>query len=353
MGDMQDFGDLLLKAEGDDRDPIWNPHESPFIRWLVEKWTSIGTNKFGALQSELVKWISSKMHKPGAATSPRPELPFSQQWSSSELRLVKSYLEAVPPGSMALEDWFLVVDYLYQRYLPPDVLLSDAELLAVRSQVMGKVAARYASMSVDKAAQVAQAAPFQVSSMEHLHPDLSDAQRASLLFGKTRCCAYVTQLSDNARYAMRNLIADWQEQTLLGGNPAGAMESLQTRLLDKFATMNRDWRRIAITEAGENMNQGMIASLAPGTKVRRIEQYRGACSFCKKWDGAVFEVVDPKAPNKDGKTQIWVGKNNVGRSSSPMKQSGTGLKPRTEDEMWWPTAGLFHPHCRGRWVIAP
>lgn len=349
MGDMQDFGDLLLKAEGDDRDTLWSPHESPFIRWLVEKWTSDGLNRFGSLQSELARWVDFQMHKAGSMI-PRPPVSEFVRWSPGELKLVKAYLESVPPGRMALDDWFLVVDYLYQRYLPPDVLLSEAELLAVRAQVMGRVAANHASISAGKAAQIAGMAPSTVSALMESSPGMTSAQKATLEFGKARCCEYVTQLSDNARIDMRKMIVDYQEQVVLGGSSA-PREALQTRLLDRFGTMNRDWRRIAITEAGNNMLNGMIGNLPFGTRVKRIEMYRGACAFCRKWDGAVFEVVDPKAPNKDGETQIWLGKSNVGRSASPNKRSGAGLIPRTESEMWWPTVDLFHPLCRGRWMV--
>jgi hypothetical protein len=84
--------------------------------------------------------------------------------------------------------------------------------------------------------------------------------------------------------------------------------------------------------------------------VKRVEQYRGACPFCRSIDGVIATVVAPDAPDKDGNTQIWVGKDNVGRSAAPRKRVGDALVPRTADEMWWLPAGLAHPHCRGRWI---
>ena len=62
-------------------------------------------------------------------------------------------------------------------------------------------------------------------------------------------------------------------------------------------------------------------------------------------------MVDPANPNKDGQTQVWVGKNNIGRSGSPRKRVGDELIERTESELWWIPAGTVHPHCRGRWVV--
>ena len=73
--------------------------------------------------------------------------------------------------------------------------------------------------------------------------------------------------------------------------PGAPGHSLQTRLLDAFGKFNKNWRRIAVTEAGEAKNQGYIASLPPGSKVRRVEQYAGACSFCRRLDGKIFDVV--------------------------------------------------------------
>ena len=115
--------------------------------------------------------------------------------------------------------------------------------------------------------------------------------------------------------------------------------------------MNRDWRRIAVTEAGENANQGLIASLQPGARVRRMEQYRGACPYCRKINGTVLTVVDAANKDKDGVTQVWVGKNNIGRSGAPRKRVGAELIPRLAAELWWVPAGTVHPHCRGQWHV--
>ena len=122
-------------------------------------------------------------------------------------------------------------------------------------------------------------------------------------------------------------------------------------MFDRFGEMNRDWRRIAITEAGENANQGLIASLPEGARVRRVEQYANACPFCRKIDGRVMTVVPDSSPEKDGDTMVWPGKTNIGRSAAPRKKTPEGLVDRLPSEMWWIAAGTQHPHCRGRWVV--
>ena len=96
--------------------------------------------------------------------------------------------------------------------------------------------------------------------------------------------------------------------------------------------------------------QGFISTCPTGSMVRRMEQFRGACSWCKKIDGRLFKVVSPDDENKNGDTDIWVGKTNVGRSSSPRKQTPDGLVDRLPSELYWVAAGTQHPHCRGHWL---
>jgi hypothetical protein len=177
---------------------------------------------------------------------------------------------------------------------------------------------------------------------------LTKAQHSMLDFARVRAAENVRALCESVRHRMRGAVLQHLEHGATA-DPQGS--SLQTKLLDEFGTLNRDWRRIAITEAGEAQLQGLVASLPYGARVRRVEQYDGACSFCRKIDGVVATVVDPAATEKDPDTQIWVGKNNVGRSASPKKRVGDVLIEREPHEMWQLPAGLAHPNCRGRWVV--
>jgi hypothetical protein len=135
------------------------------------------------------------------------------------------------------------------------------------------------------------------------------------------------------------------------GEPGASLWSLQSSLLDEFGILNRDWRRVALTEAGRNANEGYIAALPPGSRVRRVEAYEGACSFCRAINGRVFTVVDPAKKDKDGATEVWVGKTNAGRSASPRKRVDGELVERTASELWWVAAGVQHPNCRGGWAL--
>ena len=151
---------------------------------------------------------------------------------------------------------------------------------------------------------------------------LSPVQYAVLDFGRARAGEVVTRLSDNVRHKMRDVIMQHEEQKMLNGGSAAPGSALKTRLLDEFAVLNRDWRRIAVTEAGETANQGFISSMKAGSKLRRVEQYTNACSFCRKIDGTVVEVVEPSRALKNPDAMVWLGKTNIGRSLSPRKRVG-------------------------------
>jgi hypothetical protein len=237
----------------------------------------------------------------------------------------------------------MLVDYLAQRYLPADDLRSEADWLTTRANMMGRVQAAMDSVTEERADTILAALP----GLDRW--GMTPAQRAVVDFGRSRAAENVVQLSESARHKVRRLIVDYREAEYLG-NRAVTAESLQTKLLDAFGDLNKDWRRIAVTEAGEMAGQGFVAAQPVGAKLRRVEKYRGACAFCREIDGREVTVVDAAAPDKDGDTQVWVGKTNIGRSASPRKREGGALVEREPHEMWWIPSGVAHPNCRGSWV---
>jgi hypothetical protein len=334
-----------IHDHGDD-DSIWNPHESPYIRRLIELFTQRGLMRLDGFRADLEKWVDGERHRSGSRP-PRPDGAM-QRWSQGELELVKLYLETLPPAEFMLDDWLMLVDYLVMRYLPATDLRSEAEWLSVRATLMGRVQANMENLSLKQADKVLAALPSTVAAAT-AEFGMSRTQRATLDYATAHAAENVQKLSDDARHRVRNLIIRHHEQQFLRveGTPG---TSLQSDLLDAFATLNRDWRRIAVTEAGDAANQGFIATMKPGAKVKRLEHYKGACAFCRKIDGMVFDVVAPDAPDKDGWKEVWIGKTNIGRSAAPRKRVGPALIEREPHELWWPAAGAQHPHCRGRWL---
>lgn len=336
-----DHEEQLAKADpGGPSDPL-EPHHSPFVRRLVELFTERGLQRAEKMAASLWEWLSGK--KGNGTAQPKPDR-LMDRWSPQQLDMVRRYLEATDTDEFKVDDWMLCVDYLAQRYFPADDMTTESQWLAQRAVMMGKVQARMADLSLDQADTLLRAAPSAATL------NLNQQQAAIIEYGSTRCAESVTSVVGRAKQALKQTIIAHKQREIMG-DPEASASALQTKLFDQFATLNSDWRRIAVTETGEMENQGFIASIPPGDHVRRMEQYANACPFCRSIDQKVMKVVPANAPDKDGDAEVWPGKTNVGRSSSPRKIGADGtLVDRTPSEMWWPAAGTQHPHCRGTWI---
>ena len=339
--------EFIFKASNNGGDGIWSPHESVLIRRIVELFTKNGLDRLAHIQQAILDWQSGKNHNPDAVSPPKPGM--MVRWTPEELTFVQLYLEALPPEKWTLDDHMMSVEFVVQRYLPAEQLTTEAEWLATKSALMGKVQANMAKEATPAQADILIGALPSTPDAAAEQFKLDHLEKTTLEFAAAKAVEHVQAISEDIRQTMRGIVLSHVQEKTLTGQTQG--RSLQGQLLDAFANLNRDWRRIAVTEAGECQLQGLIASLPFGAKVKRIEQYGTACGFCKKIHDQVCEVVDPADPNKDGQTQVWVGKNNIGRSGSPRKRVGDELIERTESELWWIPAGTVHPHCRGRWVV--
>lgn len=336
-------------AEGGPDDWIWNPHENVFIRRIVELFTSRGLLRIDKVRVEMEAWLDGEKYK-GAKRMPHPHPDLvgrMYRLDESQLDLMRLYLENLPPADWRADDWSLLVDFLVHRYLPADDLRTEAEWLAQKSVLMGKVQSAVHEVTEAGADAV-------LTALAVVPPNralkLTDAAERVMEYAKARACENVVDLADDARHRIKTAVLEYQGRAA-GGDLTATREALKSKLFDEFGTLNRDWRRIAVTEAGENANQGFIASLQPGTRVKRMEIYPTACGHCKRIHGRIYTVVRPGDADKDGDTQVWVGKSNIGRSASPRKRTPDGLIERMPSERWWAAAGVQHPHCRGYWEV--
>lgn len=334
--------EILCKAHGDDDESIWSEHWSPLVRRLIELFTKRGLDRLEGVRRDLSAWMAGDKYAPGIGRLHRPP-DVMGRWTEHEVKLVTLYLQSLPSDEWTLDDHMLMVDLTVQRHLPADDMRSEAKWLAQRAVLMGRVQDAMGEIDAQQADKILAALPGEVRGVDGLMP----GQIQAMEFAANRAAEHVVELADDARHKMRGIVARHVEARQLGTESG---RSLEGELLDAFGTLNRDWRRIAVTEAGEAQLQGYIAGLQPGTKVKRFEQYKGACAFCASINGRVMEVVDPAAPDKDWDTQIWPGKNNVGRSAAPRKRVGDKLVEREPHERWSIPAGLVHPHCRGAWL---
>lgn len=341
--------EFIFKAigSGEDDPSIWDVHNNPLIARLVELFTERGLTRIATVRTQLEDWLQGRRTREQSTVIAirRPD-GLMIRWDKNEMQLVDLYLSSLPPDQFTLEDHMLLIDYLFQRYLPAEEMRTEASWLATRSTLMGRVQANMGETSSTQADTIMAALPLTAADALAMFT-MTSIQKAVLDYANAHAGENVQKFSDDARHRLRKTVLAFAEQRAVTGTVGPALE---TQLFDEFAVMNRDWRRIAVTEAGEATNQGYVASMPAGKKLKRIEQYNGACKFCRRIDGKVMEVVAADAPNKDGAKQIWTGKTNIGRSAAPRKRVGTDLVERKPAERWWCAAGVQHPHCRGRWV---
>lgn len=327
----------LYKALADRPDEtIWEPHHDPFVRDHIENVTARGLGILeiiaGMVMSGLAPLAKAIWMRPDDKT-------LDAMWVRLREKRAEDY---------TLDDWLVMIDYALGRYLPDDAIRSEADYLAVRAVFAGRIQAALAHpVAAATAANVVMSSPIAMSAA------VGAARWAGRIgtvldFARQRAADLIVDLRESTRRRLRSVIREHEERRALG-EPATSGE-LQTKLLETFGELNRDWRRIAVTEVGRNANEGFVASLAPGSRVKRLEMYATACPFCRRIHGMEFEIVDPAKPNKGGWSEVWPGKSNVGRSASPRKRGDMGLVERLPSELWWPAAGVQHPHCRGTWT---
>jgi hypothetical protein len=345
---MNDHGTYLGKAikplhEGS----IWLPMDSPYLADLVEALTQHGQTNIQTLKSALDSWLALN-NQPQALYVALDRPPAPVRWSAEDLLAWSDYLHAKPRAEWEPEDWSMLVEWLLQKYWSPKWAASMSDWVATKSTILGQIEASLsANPPSDKMAQaLAAQLPGTVAGLVELGIPASEITQALIGFARARCAQAIVDMGERLRSGIKETVLAHQQAVLLGGEPT----NLTQQLFEKFSTANRDWRRIAVTEVSENAAQGAVAACKPGDKVKRVERYKGVCFWCEKINGRVLTVVDPAKKDKNGETEVWPGKTNIGRSSAPRKMIDGRLYDREPDEMWWIAAGAQHPHCRGRWL---
>jgi len=148
-------------------------------------------------------------------------------------------------------------------------------------------------------------------------------------------------------------------------------KALEEELFTDKGESGRNWKRVAISETNTALNQGYLATLKHGEFAMGYSM-PDACDYCATHiKGKVYMVIDPNRvdldyENLDPRTAkyrqisyiyshaIWVGKSNIGRSSSPRKRKDPdigntpdNLEPREHHERWSPITPA-HTRCRCR-----
>lgn len=240
--------------------------------------------------------------------------------------LAKVYQAGGDPAKM-VSAWEGVIDKLLGQIIPATSSEQVAGAWAVRTVLLGKIGEK---------------ATGGWPTFESLLPTLEDREQAILEWTQQRALIYAKGLTAKARQAVMDEFSAAAVEQL-------PVAKLQQRLFDKFSAQNRDWRRLALTETAAAVQNARIGGVDPKDGWEAIwTAGPKACPFCKKQDGRRFRIIDPKdAMKSDGKSEIWHGKSNIGRSSSLHKKDGT---KRTPAELWWPSLPA-HPHCICQWTL--
>jgi hypothetical protein len=232
-----------------------------------------------------------------------------------------------PPGAQ-MASWGSLIDGFTQAILPTNTALQQAQVWALRTALLTQIQERVKAITTPWA-------------WDRYFQIMPPAQKHIAAWTAQRGAQFVTKMTSAARQKTLDVLVDAE---LAHEGP----RYIQTMLMERLGELNRDWRRIAITETAMAISNGQLASVADEGGWEAV--WIGAptaCPFCRKMFGRVFEVVAKPKIGMDPEKFIWPGKHNVGRSAHLYRKDGT---KRTAAELWWPCIPA-HPNCACLWSL--
>ena len=236
--------------------------------------------------------------------------------------LAKSFAKGGDPLAMR-DEWSQLIDRLIGNLFHRRTQEEAANAVAIQTHWLGRIRAKTEALAK------APSRWFQATA------DMNKAEVQSMEWTKARALEGCKSLSEDARHGLMNVLIQSKE----AGEGA---QGLGRRCFDTFADLNRDWRRLALTETATAHANGQLSAVDPAEGWEAVWiSASGACPWCQQWNGKVLRVVAADARNKDGATQIWPGKTNIGRAGAAKTRDG---RVRTVAERWW-AAIPCHPNC--------
>lgn len=170
---------------------------------------------------------------------------------------------------------------------------------------------------------------------------LSPVERNALMFALQSAGASVRNLTSDMKNKLQLRLV---QAKMANEQPAMVTQALH-EMFDGFV---KDWRKIAISEAGNIATNGFVMSQAEGQKVIG-QSAADCCRWCRELIHGKVYTITHKAPDELDDpmwdTHIWPGKTNIGRSRHAKSAAGAH---RSDAELWTPCI-LLHPSCRCRW----
>jgi len=306
---------VLAASERD----VWSPDPDPFVAALERGMTALGTSYLYHVHRDLhrvlklpplpASYIRELYHvdtlaKASQAEARRKALERARE-TYERVLAGRSPGEAVPP-----EVYRDLVQAITDEWYGRGRLETRAQQRAVASYITGLLQAGYMTQANPKAL------------LERYAGVLGERHAMRIEFARARAAEHIRHLDENTRHAIVQVIYAWEEDRRQPMDLARA-------LADQFGRLNRDWRRVALTEVARNRAAGYLAGLPDGAVVE-WSAARDACDKCRKLHGRRFTVVPGPG---DPKLDVWPGKNPIGRRD-PVEHAAIPL----------------HPHCRCRWI---
>ncbi|MDQ7818646.1 MAG: hypothetical protein RDU14_16595 [Melioribacteraceae bacterium] len=257
------------------------------------------------------------------------------------------------------------VDAFIKSYFLP--VIEESKVWLLRAYIIGRFLAKS-----DITAQV-----FNIESVVKLPKFVQDAAKKyglsieeakALQSAVNEGASLMSNTAASTIQTVRNAI---YESTKKHGGAKDLLKELRELIVDDIGELNRDWKRVAISETNAIFNNGYLALMKPGEYVVGISM-PDACDGCLELiNGKVYQVratapedystLDPRSAKyielaEIWENEVWVGKNNYGRSNSRQKRidpnvgnKKDNLREKHHHEHSMPACPQ-HPNCRCRWI---
>lgn len=278
---------------------IWTPDPDPQVAAIEGRWTdNLAHFLYHVHQgAHLALGLPSVPRDDVQAAYHSLALPVAKADGVNRAQRLFEALLQQPKAARKAED---LADALTQDWFERGLLGSEAARAITQGQLRGRI----------EAAGKPQAA------LDSYEPE------AAVLYGQARAAVHVTRLRDTTRAVLAGAVLD---ALMRGDSP----QKLALDLTQRFGVLNRDARRLAITEIAFARANGFLAGIPVGDEVEWFTA-AGCCQPCARLNGKRFKVVRGAG---DPLTEVWVGKHNAGLPAAL----------RTP-------AIPFHPNCRCRWL---
>jgi hypothetical protein len=304
---------------------MWGPHPDPVVNAIEKAFYGVGQRFLvGILSAALGRNVQPRTLVKAGFLNPQAPI---DGWGK-----VADLFSSKLPATEVMDGWQNVIDRLTGSLVPAGSAQAAGEAMALNSALMSRI--------FDKM----KGPPRVLPAWEVAMGDANRYQREAMAWTRARGAESVVNLTAQARHGLLTTLVESRQA---GEGPG----KLERRLFDKFSILNRDWRAIALTESAMAVQNGILASVDPADGwMADWSSAPSACPYCLAQHHRSFRVVAPDDPRRNGDTDLWVGKNNIGRSAH--RYSTKLGRYRDRVEMWWPCIPC-HPWCACLLTLRP